>query len=335
MPLIVTPGQFSNRAEFYHQLAQLTTAGVGLPRALEHVQRNPPALSFRQPVQRLLEHLNDGCTFTEALQQTGGWAPAFDVALIQAGEQSGRLPECLHQISEEYSNRAKLLRTTLLVLVYPAFILHFAILIFPIDRLTGLVLRGEVFAFLFQKLTVLGPLYGVVALGVLASQGKAMGWRAFIERLLHTVPVLGRARRSLAIARLSSALEALINAGVNVLEAWVLAAAASGSPALMRAVRAAKPDLTDGMTPAEMVSTRHEFPGEFAQMYDAGEMSGKLDESLRRARDYFQEEGSRKLKQFIFACTAVLILAVMLVVAWQIISFYLGYFKRIQDAGGF
>ena len=33
MPLIVTPGQFAQRAEFYHQLAQLTSAGIGLPRA--------------------------------------------------------------------------------------------------------------------------------------------------------------------------------------------------------------------------------------------------------------------------------------------------------------
>jgi type II secretory pathway component PulF len=335
MPLIVTPGQFSARAEFYHQLAQLTTAGLGLPRALEQLRRHPPARSFRAPIQTTLRELNEGCTFAEALAQTGGWVPAFDLALIRAGEQSGRLPECLRQISDEYRQRAQLLRTTLLVLAYPAFILHFAIMIFPLDRLTGLVLRGEVFAFLFQKLTLLGPLYGVIAAGVLAGQGESFGWRALIERLLHPVPVLGRARRSLAIARLASALEALLNAGVNILEAWELAAAASGSPALLRAVQAAKPDLAGGLTPAEMVATRREFPAPFAQMYSAGEISGKLDESLRRARDYFQEEGARKLKQFIFTGTAALILAVLLTVAWQIISFYVGYFKQIQDAGGF
>ena len=30
MPLILTPGQFHHRAEFYHQLAQLTSAGIGV-----------------------------------------------------------------------------------------------------------------------------------------------------------------------------------------------------------------------------------------------------------------------------------------------------------------
>jgi type II secretory pathway component PulF len=335
MPLIVTPGQFTQRAEFYHQLAQLTSAGIGLPRALEQIQRHPPARSFRRPIERLLQQIAAGNTFAEALKQTGGWVPAFDIALIQAGEQSGRLPNCCEQISEHYRDRAQLVRTTLSVLAYPLFVLHFAILIFPLDRLTGLVLRGETFGFLLQKLLVLGPLYGIVVLGVLASQGKAAGWRAFMERSLHFIPILGRARRSLAIARLSSALEALINAGVNIIEAWDLATAASGSPALLRVVRAAKPQLAAGTTPAEMINASHEFPDEFAHMYNTGEVSGKLDESLERARVFFQEEGSRKLKQFVFGCTGLLILTIMLLVAWQIISFYMDYFKKIQDAGGF
>jgi type II secretory pathway component PulF len=335
MPLIVTPGQFTQRAEFYHQLTQLTSAGIGLLRALEQVQRNPPARSFRAPIHILLEHLNNGYTFAESLKQTGDWFPAFDIALLQAGEQSGRLPECFRQISEQYRDRAQLFRNTLLALAYPLFILHFAILIFPLARLTGLILHGELFAFLLQKLLVLGPLYGIVAFSVIAGQGKASAWRAFMERLLHAVPVLGRARRCLAIARLSSALEALINAGVNILEAWELAAAASASPALMRVVRTAKPQLVAGTTPSEMVTTCGEFPTEFAQLYSTGEISGKLDDSLRRARIYFQDEGSRKLKAFVFTCAGILILGIMLLVAWQVISFYMDYFKKIQDAGQF
>ena len=38
MSFIVTPGQFTQRAEFYHQLAQLTSAGIGVLPALEQDQ---------------------------------------------------------------------------------------------------------------------------------------------------------------------------------------------------------------------------------------------------------------------------------------------------------
>jgi hypothetical protein len=43
MPLIVTPAQFSHRAELYQQLAQLTAAGIGVPRALDHLEAHPLA----------------------------------------------------------------------------------------------------------------------------------------------------------------------------------------------------------------------------------------------------------------------------------------------------
>ena len=54
--MIVTPGQFTQRAEFYHQLAQLTAAGIGVVQALEQIKRHPPASSFRAP---LLDELAD------------------------------------------------------------------------------------------------------------------------------------------------------------------------------------------------------------------------------------------------------------------------------------
>jgi type II secretory pathway component PulF len=73
MSLVVTPRQFSQRAEFYHQLAQLTSAGIGLLQALEQLKRNPPGSSYREPVERLLHELAQGRTFSGSLQQLDGW----------------------------------------------------------------------------------------------------------------------------------------------------------------------------------------------------------------------------------------------------------------------
>ena len=85
MALIFTPGQFSQRAEFYYQLNQLTAAGIGVVGALQQIIRNPPARSYREPSQRVLAELAKGYTFSEALQHTGPWLPEFDITLITAG----------------------------------------------------------------------------------------------------------------------------------------------------------------------------------------------------------------------------------------------------------
>jgi type II secretory pathway component PulF len=333
MPLILTPRQFRDRAEFYHQLAQLTAAGIGLTAALDQLQRNPPARSYRWPVRQLCRQLSEGLTFTEALQRLGSWLPAFDIALLHAGEQSGRLDACLRLLDNYYEDRARVARQIISDLLYPAFLFHFAVFIFAFIRWFQ---AGTAVQFLSQTLGVYLPVYAVILLLIYAGQSRhGEGWRASIESLLRPVPVLGTARRYLALARLAAALEALLSAGVTIIEAWELAAAASGSPALRRAVLAWRPLVDAGQTPAETINASGKFPELFANQYATGEISGKLDDTLRRLHQYYQEEGSRKLHTFTQWTPRAIYFGVMLMIAYWVVHFYMGYFQQIQNAGGF
>src|SRR6267378_374344 len=94
MSLMFTPGQLARRAEFYHQLAQLTSAGLGVMPALDQLEKHPPAPSYRVKIHRALQHLNQGFNLTESMRRVGQWLPEFDLALLEAGEHSGRLDAC-------------------------------------------------------------------------------------------------------------------------------------------------------------------------------------------------------------------------------------------------
>jgi type IV pilus assembly protein PilC len=333
MSLLITPGQLTSRSELFHQLAQVTASGIGLIGALEILQRNPPRASLRAPIGHLLRQLDAGSTFGDSLERSGSWVSAFDVALLQAGEQSGRLPECFRLLSEYYAQRAQLARQVIGFSIYPLIVFHVAVFIFPVTRLTDLILKGAVVPFIVQKFLVLAPVYGIafaIAFAMQATRGER--WRESLERLLGGIPVLGTARRSLAIARFSIALEALLSAGVNMIEAWEIAAAASGSPVLRRVVRTEAPRMVAGSPPSEIVSARREFPPAFASLYHSGEISGTLDDAMRRSYVLFHEEGSRKLKQFVFGLAGALVGCVMLMVAYNIIMFYVRYFQQIGDA---
>jgi type IV pilus assembly protein PilC len=333
MQLVITPGQLSRRADFYHQLAQLTGAGLGLIQALDQLKRNPPDRSYREPITRALEQIAGGTTFTEAVQSCGHWLPAFDLALLRAGEQSGRLDACFRLLADYYTDRARLARQVIGDLVYPAFLLHFAIFIFPFAQF---FISGNWTAYLLQTVGVLIPLYVAVALLVFAAQSRhGETWRTCVETLLHPIPVLGAARRYLALARLAAALEALLSAGVTIIEAWELAATASGSPALRRIVLGWWPQVNAGETPAEAVSDSGSFPELFASQYATGEISGQLDDTLRRLHTYYQEEGSRKLQAFARWMPLAIYFCIVLMIAYRIIAFYTGYFNQVRDAGGF
>src|SRR5207247_1838113 len=163
------------------------------------------------------------------------------------------------------------------------------------------------------------PVYAIVILLIYAAQGRhGESWRGVIESALRPVPLCGSARQSLALARLSAALEALLNAGVSIIEAWELAAAASGSPALRRAVLAWKPEVLAGQTPSEAVNRSTEFPELFANMDHTGEISGQLDETLERLHKYYQEEATRKLRALASWTPKLIYFGIVLMVAWQV-----------------
>jgi type IV pilus assembly protein PilC len=332
MPLIVSPRQFAQRAEFYHQLAQCTSAGIGVIRALEQIKASPPARSFREPLQRLLDELARGATLAESLQGLG-WLPAFDLALVEAGERSGRLDACFRLLADYYNDRATIARQVIADLIYPVALFHLAIFIFPFAQF---FLSGNLLAYVAKTFGVLIPIYIFAGLAIYATQSKhGEKWRARIESFLRPIPMLGTARHYLALSRLAAALEALTSAGVNIFAAWDLAAAASGSPALRRAAQAWKPQVAAGQLPSEAVRACPLFPEMFANLYASGEVSGKLDDSLRHLHRVYNEDGARKLHAFAQWTPRLVYLLVALMIACKVVQFWLGYFNEINNASHF
>jgi len=329
MLAVPTPARLAQRAEFYHQLAQLTDAGLTLHSALESQERRPPAHWLRGPAARLLGFLKEGGTFGEAVTAAGDWIPQFDAALLEAGEQSGQLPASFKLLAEHYQERSRLAREVLANLAYPVFLFHFFVLLTPFPQW---FITGNTAAYLRTVGSALLPIYGIVIFLLIATNGqRGEFWRGILETISSRIPVLGPARRNLAVARLTAALHALMNAGVPIIRAWESAANASGSVRLKREIAKWRPELEAGRTPAELVAETSLFPDLFANTYKAGEISGTLDDSLVRMQRLYQERGVGQFRAIAEWLPKIIYLIIMFVIAWSILSFYIGYFGRIGD----
>ena len=325
MAFIVTPRQLDQRAALFHQLTQLTSAGIGIIAALEQIKRSPPSRSYREPLQGLLDELARGATVAEALYRLG-WLPAFDLALIEAGERSGRMDACFRLLADYYAERARLIRQTITDLLYPVSVFHLAIFV---SAFLEFLWSGPWLLVLFGGLV---PPYAATIFLIYAGQDRRNeAWRTKVEALVRCIPVLGTARHYLALARLAAALEALISAGVNIFDAWELAATASGSPALSRAVANWRPKLTAGQMPSEAVHACRLFPEMFANFYASGEVSGKLDESLRHLNRIYSEDGLRKLHLVSRWVPRFLYFMVALFVGYIVVRFWANYFNQISN----
>jgi type IV pilus assembly protein PilC len=329
MPLIITPSQLERRAELYHQLGIMISAGMTIHQALAQLKQNPPDRALRPKISEWLHHLSQGLTVSQAVQSMGKWMPSFDLALIEAGEQSGRLDACFKLLALHYQEKARMVKQAISDLMYPLFTLHVAVFVFPFVEFFK---SGNMTRFILTIVGMLAPLYALVLFIIIACQGRhGEKWRSILERVFRPIPVLGTARRDLALARLAAALEALINAGVPIIGAWELAATASGSPALRRSVEGWRPRLEHGSTPAELVSESGQFPTVFASLYHTGEISGQLDQTLNRIHTMYQEEGTRRMRLVSRWGPQIVYFAVAIYVAFRVIGFYMGYFKEIND----
>lgn len=330
MAFLFLPRHLASRAELYHQIAGTLSSGLPLSRGLEILVRNPPSRDFVGPLRRVLQRLEMGDTFAEALRRLGRWAPDFDLALIDAGEQSGRLDTACQLLAKAYEERARIGRQVLLGLAYPMVLFHVAFLIMPIGDLVGLVQTADVARFLVRKLLFFGPFYLAVILLIYACQGShGRGWRSLLERLAGWIPMLGRARRSLVLSRLSLALDALLNAGVPATRAWPLAAEASGSPAMGREVERWLPHLHAGVSAGDVLQRSSQFPPHFVSVYVSSELSGRVDEALPRLSAHYHEEGLRFMRVAAGVLTGLVYGLVMLAAVYQIMSFWLGHYGRI------
>jgi type II secretory pathway component PulF len=329
MPFFITPGLLTRRAELFHQISQLTSAGISLTKTGGLVSRSLRGREARVFGQEFERQIEQGATATDALCTALPWLTDFETAMIEAGEKSGRLDDTFMRLSNHYADRARMARQIIGDLAYPVFLYHFAVLIQPFP---ALFLTGNVYSYALQVGGGLLPFYAIGFFVMLSLQSQQFPViRDLFERFTQFVPIVGTARRSLALARLSAALEALITAGVTIIQAWELAAKASGSPALLRTVTSWRPMLEAGTTPAELVNHSRLFPEIFANFYSTGEVTGRTDDSLRRIHSYYLDEGTRKIHAVCQWVPRIIYLIIVLLIASQIVSFYTGYFNRVNQ----
>jgi type II secretory pathway component PulF len=342
MSLIVTPGQLKRRAELYHQLGAMLSAGIPLLKALEMTSVNPAVRASRATILQLIQYMNGGLTFSDSMSRVQGWMPEFDIALLSVGEQSGRLDSSFKLLSEYYDTRSRIIRDTISDLMVTMATLHVFLLVFPLGFLISFAQGimnnnySQCIPFLLEKLVAFGSLYTFIFLLAFAGQGeRGQAWRSVMEGTFAMVPVLRTAQKYLVLSRLTAAMEALVSAGVSIISGWELAAAASGSPRLQRIVAGWKSHFASGTTPSELISRTDYFPEMFANLYNTGEVSGQLDTTLDRLQAYYREEGFRTLRVFTRILNGIIYGSVAAMIGYYVITFWKDYYGNLLNGANF
>ena len=314
-------------AALYRQLSAMLNAGVSMEHALQSLERAASDGRLRRICSTMRERILAGGDLTEAMGEHETVFPLLHRELVRVGERTGTVDRALGQLAGMMEQMVAVQKEIWVQMLYPLLLLHMSVVVGPLPQL---VFTGDFGAYGRAILSSLVVLYvGAAMLWFIVRQiSRDRSKLALADRLVLAVPVLGKIHRDLSLTRLFSALKALLNAGIGILEAMPRAGAASGSATLAAAAAAAVPELKRGEP--LIVAMAGALPPDALGLIATGQESGKLDDMLEHLERHFFDESRRRLRALAEWLPKLIYVGVVLWVGWQILEMGRGYGRMLS-----
>jgi type II secretory pathway component PulF len=311
------------------ELAKLLEAGFGIRQAIASILRTKPPAEQAALLSGVDASVAAGKSISDAFSASAGMTN-LERSIISAGERGGRMAQSFRHLADYYEMLARTRREAVRGMIQPLVLSHMGVFlaVVPFGLIAGKG-WGEI---LVSGAVGLGLLYGgLVVVWVLVRMALAAApANATVDSLINCIPTVGAARRAMAMARYARVYHTGLLAGLSMSETVSISLDASQSGILREAGRDLLITAETG-GPLGPVYARHDaFPSEFSRSYQTAEEAGGLDHDLDRWAKYYQEDAVHRVQVAAATIPRVLYAAILIFVAWKIISFFLGYYNMID-----
>lgn len=313
------------------QLASLVGAGLPLERALTALSDEAPTPAQRDLVAQVRAEVNAGAPLAQALAQHPREFDNLYTAVIEAGEQSGRLGAVLLQLAKDLESAHAMRNKLLAASLYPAIVSGVALLIvlfllaYVVPQVAQVFTSSQrslptltvVMLFISEvvQATWLAALVLLIAcVVVLRLLLRQTAFRLAFDQVWLTLPLLGRLSLGYNAARFASTLALLVGAGVPILKALQTAAHTLSNMALREHAMQAIELVREGAPLASALAQNKRLPGVLSMFARLGEQTGQLPQMLTHAAEHLGEEVQRRAMQLATVLEPLLILTMGLVV---------------------
>lgn len=332
------------RLTFTRQLAGLLNAGIGLEKSLAIVNRLSFSREMNGIISQLYRLLQEGHSFTAALEKYPQHFNKLYISLVRAGEAGGILPQVLNRLIRYQEEESNLKNFIISSLIYPfilglasmAVLLLYVIVVLPTFEPIFAEMSNEL-PFITKMVIFFGKAlqycWWVFLLSVLGIGFWFWKWvgtetgRLKFDRLKLKVPLLGNVLTKIAVSRMSLSLSMLCGSGVPLLTALGIAGDVSGNLVLNQALREVIKEVKQGSTLVASMSSKKIFPVLAVEMIGVGEESGNLEGMLDQASNTYDTEVKQSLGMFMAVFEPLLILSMVGVIGLLAIAILVPIFN--------
>ena len=295
------------RILFTRQLEAMLKAGVPLTGSLHALSGQTESETLRDILVTVRKDIEGGLTMTQALRKHPGLYGELYVNLIHAGEQAGLMDEMLERIGDllEYDaeTKARIKQATF----YPGLVigelsLAFAVIIkFVFPRFKALFSARGADLPLPTKIMIMVSdvaesywIHFLVGAGLLVLfvrwYRKTPGGKTLQDRWLLRVPIFGGLILKILMSRFARILSALLDSALPILRALEIVERTIDNVVVKREIEAMRAGIQQGKGIVEAIPADGVFPPAVVKMLEVGEMSGSLDQMLRKVSEFYDRQ---------------------------------------------
>ncbi|MBT8433729.1 MAG: type II secretion system F family protein [Gammaproteobacteria bacterium] len=323
---------------FSFYLEQLTRAGVPILEGLADLRDGEENPTFRDVITGLIEAIEGGNSFSQALEL---YPKIFDnvfVSLIRVGERSGKMSEVLVDITETLKWQDELLAKAKKIVTYPAVIgtlvmsviMFLMIFIVPdiMDAIVGL--GGEIpietralmatsdFLINFWYVVIAAPF--VIYFALRYSYKTSSAARFKLDGMALKLPIVGEVNEKIKISRFTRYFSLMFASGITVLDAINLSKDVLSNTVLEDGIDRAWQQISEGSSISEAFKNIGIFPPLVVRMLRVGESSGQMDKSLNNVSYFFDRDINDSIEKMEPVMQTALMATIGAIVLWLALS---------------
>lgn len=330
--------KFKDITSMTRQLSTMMTAGLPLTDALQllknQLETNPPMYEI---LDHCLNQVRGGQPLGKSLIKYENIFGEAYIASISAGEEAGVLEEILAKLATSMENQNEFNGKVKGAMIYPMIVVigmiavAFIMMIFVVPKLTSMytdfgskmpastqiLMSMSNFAinwwFLFPILIVGGMMFSKVA-------EKNPDLKLKVDAYKLKIPILGELNTKTMLANTLRTMSMLLAAGISLVEALRIVSKVAGNEVYYRSYVRIAERVQKGFSVSNSFEETGVFPLIVEQMVSTGEATGKLDEVLLRASDYFATEAEQSVKALTSAIEPLIMIVLGLGVAFLVVA---------------
>lgn len=333
---------------FSQQLSVMFMSKVPLVESLATLANQIKNPDFREKIIKISEEVEAGTSFSSALSKYPKVFSPFYVAMVKAGEVSGKLSESLSYLAKHLEREYILSGKIMGAMIYPAVIALVAIVVFILMILVVLPPLIEVLESTVKEL----PLATKIIINF-ASFSKSWGWaiallvialvasifryyktregKRLFDRFSLKLPLFGNLSKMIYLSRFAENLSTLISSGMPITQSLEITENIIGNTIYKRIIFETREQVKKGEAISMVLSSYPEFfPPVFNQMVLVGERTGTLDKTLMNLVDFYRQEVDRTVNNMIGILEPVIIVFLGAAIGGLVISILLPLYQSLS-----